>query len=181
LKKIIAFCGLPGSGKTSAIESIKDLGYIITMGDVVRNEAKIRNLKYTGENLGKVAKGLREKGGKDIIAIKCVELINSKNKDIIFVDGIRSVAEINIFRKFWKFPIVAITVSEKIRFKRLFERNRGDDPKTISDLKLRDEREIEFGLKEVLSIADYTIINDSSIEELIEKTRKISLEILKNY
>ena len=57
--KVIAFCGLPGSGKTSAIESIKDLGYIITMGDVVRNEAKIRNLEYTGENLGKVAKGLR--------------------------------------------------------------------------------------------------------------------------
>ncbi len=181
MKKIIAFCGLPGSGKTSAIESIKDLGYIYTMGDVVRNEAKIRNLEYTGENLGKIAKELREMGGQDIIAIKCVDLIKSENKDIIFIDGIRSIAEISIFRKFWQFPIVAITVSEEIRFKRLFERNRGDDPKNLSNLKLRDEREIEFGLKEVLSIADYTIINDSSIEELKEKTRKIILEILKSY
>ena len=179
--KVIAFCGLPGSGKTSAIESIKDLGYIITMGDVVRNEAKIRNLEYTGENLGKVAKELREMGGKDIIAIKCVELIKSKNKRIIFVDGIRSISEISIFKKFWKFPIVAITVSEEIRFKRLFERNRGDDPKILSDLKLRDEREIEFGLMEVIRTADYTVINDSSIDELKEKTRKIVLEILKNY
>ena len=179
--KVIAFCGLPGSGKTSAIESIKDLGYIITMGDIVRNEAKIRNLEYTGENLGKIAKELRKMGGQDIIAIKCVELIKSENKDIIFVDGIRSIAEIKIFRKFWKFPLVAITVSEKIRFKRLFDRNRGDDPKTLSDLKLRDEREIEFGLMEILSIADYTIINDTSIEELKEKTRKIILEILKRY
>jgi len=179
--KVIAFCGLPGSGKTSAIESIKDLGYIITMGDIVRNEAKIRNLEYTGENLGKIAKELRKMGGQDIIAIKCFELIKSENKDIIFVDGIRSIAEIKIFRKFWKFPLVAITVSEKIRFKRLFDRNRGDDPKTLSDLKLRDEREIEFGLMEILSIADYTIINDTSIEELKEKTRKIILEILKRY
>ena len=171
--KVLAICGLPGSGKTTAIEAINDLGYVITMGDVVRNEAKLRNLEYSGKNLGKVAKDLRKIGGSDIIAIKCVELIRSKTHNVVFVDGVRSIDEANIFREFWKFPIIAIVVSEDVRFERLFKRNRDDDPKNIKDLKERDGREIDFGLEELIKNADYTILNDSSIEVLKKKIRAL--------
>jgi len=56
--KVIGFCGLPGAGKSTAIEAINDLGFIISMGDVIRNEAKIRNIEPNDENLGKIAKTL---------------------------------------------------------------------------------------------------------------------------
>ncbi|MFX0133002.1 MAG: AAA family ATPase [Candidatus Hodarchaeota archaeon] len=179
--KVIAICGLPGSGKTTAIEAIEDLGIVITMGDIIRNEAKKRNLDPSGNNIGKIAKELREKGGPAIIAKKCVDLIKKKNAEIIFVDGVRSLPEVNIFRKFWKFPIIAIILDEKKRFKRLFERGRSDDPKSLQDLKHRDNREIEFGLDKVLESADYKILNNSSIEELKKKTRRVVVNIIKNY
>ena len=179
--KILAIVGLPGSGKTTAIDAIRDLGIVVTMGDVVRNEAKNRNLDPSGNNIGKIAKELREKGGPAIIAEMCVDLIkNLKNEEVIFVDGVRSISEINIFRRFWKFPIVAIVVDEKLRFIRLFERGRSDDPKNLDDLKERDRREIQFGLDEVIKNADYTIMNDSTIEDLKIKTREIVLNIIKN-
>lgn len=176
--KVIAICGLPGSGKTTAIEAIEDLGIIVTMGDVVREEVKNRNLEPSGNNIGKIAKELREKNGPAIIAEKCVELIKRKNKKIIFIDGVRSISEVTVFRKYWTFPIIAIIVDEEKRFKHLFERNRSDDPKTLEDLKERDKREIEFGLDKVLELAEYRIYNNSSIEDLKKKTRKIVLEII---
>ena len=179
--KICAIVGYPGSGKTTAIEAIRDLGLVVTMGDIVRNEAKRRNLEPSGNIIGEIAKELREKEGPGIIANKCVDLIKNKNEEVIIVDGVRSISEVNVFRKSWKFPIIAIVVKEEERFKRLFERGRSDDPKNIDDLKERDKREIHFGLKEVIKNADYKIRNDSTIQDLKNKTRKLILEIIEFY
>jgi len=179
--KVLAICGLPGSGKTTAIGAINDLGYVITMGDVVRNEAKLRNLEYSGKNLGIIAKELRKIGGSDIIAIKCVELIRSEIRNVVFVDGVRSLSEVNIFRKFWKFPLIAIVVNEEVRFERLFKRNRNDDPKNLFELKKRDKREIDFGLENLIKNADYVIVNDSNKEILKKNTRETVLKILQTY
>ncbi len=178
---VIGFCGLPGSGKSTAIEAIKDLGTIVTMGDVIRNEANRRNIEPSGENLGKIAKELREKGGPAAVAKKCVELINKLDEDIVIVDGVRSFYEVNEFRKEWKFPLIAIGLNDDERFRRLYERARSDDSRSIDEIKQRDKREIGFGLKEVVSNADYKIQNDSTIEVLKKKTRKLVLEILQNY
>jgi len=176
--KIIGFCGLPGSGKSTAIEAIADLGKIVTMGDVIRDEAKKRNIEPSGKNLGKIAKDLREKGGPSVIAKKCIELIKNLDDEIVIVDGVRSFYEVNEFRREWKFPLIAIELSDQERFKRLYERARSDDSKSIDEIIQRDKREIGFGLKEVVRNADYKIQNDSTKEMLKTKTRKLVLEVI---
>ena len=179
--KILAIVGLPGSGKTTAIEAIRDLGVVVTMGDIVRNEVKRRNIEPSGSNLGKMAEQLRKNEGPGIIAKKCVDLIMKQKDNIIFIDGIRSMAEINIFRKNWRFPIIAIIVDEKKRFRRLFKRSRSDDPKNLEELKERDNRELKFGFDEVLEEADYIINNNSTVDELKRKAKDVVLKIIQNY
>ncbi|GAH41723.1 unnamed protein product [marine sediment metagenome] len=179
--KILAIVGLPGSGKTTAIENIKDLGIVVTMGDIIRDEAKRRNIEPSGVNLGKIALELRKSEGMGIIAKKCVDLIIKLKGEIIFIDGIRSLAEVNIFRKFWKFPIIAIIVDEKKRLERLFKRSRSDDPKNLEELKERDTRELKFGLDKVLKEADYKIKNNSTVDDLKKKTRDLVLKVIQNY
>lgn len=176
--KILAIVGLPGSGKTTAIEAINDLGCVVTMGDVVRNEAKRRDIEPSGSNLGKIAQQLRKNEGPGIIAKKCVELIKKKKDNIIIIDGIRSLAEVNVFRKFWKFPIIAVIVDEKKRLRRLFKRSRSDDPKNLEELKARDNRELNFGLDEVLQEADYKIYNNSTIDDLKKEARDVVLKVI---
>jgi dephospho-CoA kinase len=124
---------------------------------------------------------MRIEEGPTIIAEKCVELIKNKKEEVIFIDGVRSLSEINVFRRYWKFPIIAIMVEKEIRFHRLFERGRSDDPKTIDELIERDTREIKFGLEEVLKNADYVIKNNSTIEDLKKNMRKLVIEIINNY
>ncbi len=177
-KIVIGFVGLAGAGKSSALEGIKSIGTIITMGDVIRKEAELRNLPLTSENLGMIAKDLRKEYGNDVIAKKCVELIKEHPSDTIFIDGLRSMNEVNIFREFLKFPIISIIIDEEIRIKRLLESGREDDSIKIDDIKERDEREAEFGLKEVIENSDYKINNNSTITDLQEKTRKIIEKII---
>lgn len=179
--KILAIVGLPGSGKTTAIEAISDLGIVVTMGDVVRDEAKRMNIEPSGRNLGEIAQQMRKKKGLGIIAKKCVDIIKKKKDDIIIIDGIRSLSEVNIFREFWKFPIIAVLVDEKKRLKRLFKRSRSDDPKNLEELKERDNRELNFGLDEVLEEADYKIYNNSTIDDIKKKTRDVVLKVIQSY
>jgi len=178
--KVIGFCGLPGSGKSTALEAIKDLGVIITMGNVIRDEAKKRNLAFNDNNLGKIAKDLRMKEGDEIIAEKSIEMIKKQKCTTIFVDGIRSIPEIKLFRREWKFPLIAIETNEKLRYERILDRSRSDDG-TKEMINVRDRREKEFGLEEVIEIADYTIYNNTTIDDLKERTKECVLNIIKNY
>ena len=179
--KVIGFCGLPGSGKSTALEAIMDLGKIITMGDVIRLEAEKQNLEKTPDNLGKIAKELRAKGGSEIIARKCVDIINALEEDVVFIDGLRSLSEVEEFKKFWKFPIVAIDTPNDLRLKFLLSRGRSDDPNNQIEFRKRDDREREFGIIEVINNAEIKIKNDSTIENLKELTKKIVREIIDNY
>jgi len=179
--KVIGFCGLPGSGKSTVLKAIEDLGVIITMGDIIRKEARERNIEPTDENLGKIAEQLREEFGPEILAEKCVELIKSLDREVVFIDGLRSIAEVNIFRNSWKFPFIAVTIDDNLRFERLSKRGRPDDPKTLEDLRERDLREIAFGLNDVINSANYKLNNNISKRDVQKKTRDLVLNIIKNY
>jgi dephospho-CoA kinase len=179
--KVIGFVGLPGSGKSEVLNAIKDLGVIITMGDVVRNEVRERNIDPSDENLGKIAQELREAFGPEIIAEKCEKLIRNLDANVIFIDGLRSNAEVKVFRKSWKFPVIAVVLDNKTRFERLSKRGRPDDPKTLEDLRERDLREISFGLKDVIDTANYKIDNTDPKIEVQKKIRELVLNIIDNY
>ena len=172
-KIVIGFVGLPGAGKTVALESVLDLGEIATLGNVVRQEADSRNLLHTDENLGLIGKELRKEFGEDIVARRLVEIVKAIPTKVIFIDGLRSMFEVEIFRNYWKFPIIAFVVDDKLRHERLMERGREDDSLNIDDLKERDNREINYGLLEVIENANYKINNNGTIEELQKKTRTI--------
>ena len=179
--KVIGFCGLPGSGKSTALESVKDLGLIVNMGDVVRNEAIKQRIELSDENLGRLAKNLRIEGGEDIIAEKCVEMIQNSQTEVVFVDGIRSSYELEVFRKYWRFPLIIIEADETNRYQRIIERARDDDSKSVLEIKKREKREIGFGILDLIQKGDYVIRNDTSINDLKRNTRNLIKNLIKNY
>jgi dephospho-CoA kinase len=179
--KVIGFCGLPGSGKSTVLKAIEDLGIIVTMGDVIRNEANHRNIAPSDENLGKIALELRKNYGPEVIAEKCVNLIKKLESEVIFIDGLRSMAEVTVFRKYWKFPLIVTVVNEKIRYERLSNRKRPDDPNSLSEIRDRDQREISFGLNEVIENANYKINNNLSEVDVQQETRALVFKIIGNY
>ncbi|MGQ9624423.1 MAG: AAA family ATPase, partial [Candidatus Bathycorpusculaceae bacterium] len=71
-KLVVGLSGMPGSGKSVVVNVAKGVGYgIVVMGDIVREEASIRGLELSHENLGKIMLELREKEGANVIAKRC--------------------------------------------------------------------------------------------------------------
>ena len=189
--KIIGVTGLPGSGKSVVSRAAKRLNIpIVRMGDVIREEAKNRN-KTTGE----VAVELRKEYGEFVVADRCVEIIknhinnkdansdeNIKTKsrikvpkcDIYMIEGIRSPFEVKIFKKnFDQFKIIAIHSTPNTRFKRLKRRMRPDDSRELSDFLLRDERELKFGIGDVIATSDYMVVNEGPLKKIKSIIRSI--------
>ncbi len=177
--KIIAFAGKPLAGKSEAARIARELGYrVIVMGDVVREEVMKRGLQMEDRIVGSVATELREKEGKDVIARRCIQKIKDQGIDddsILIIDGIRSIDEVNRFKKEFgeDFILISITAPPEMRYERARKRKREDDVASIEELLERDRRELSWGMGEALEEADIKIENTGTLEDFREKIRRL--------
>jgi len=167
-KILIGIAGMPGAGKDTIRKTVQKLGFpVIVMGDEVRSEAKRKGLKITPENLGKLMLQMRKENGPAAVAKRCIPKIKAIESPVIFIDGIRSLHEVEEFKKkFLNVKVLAIHASPKTRFKRLLKRGRRDDPKDWESFVERDRRELKVGLGEVIATADYMVINEGTKKNL---------------
>ncbi|HEC89768.1 MAG TPA: dephospho-CoA kinase [Thermoplasmatales archaeon] len=192
--KIIAFTGMPWSGKTEAVAVAREMNLpVFRMGDLVWEEVERQGLSVDAETVGRIANEMREKYSGDIWARRTCDKIKSmvdkmgsytESRDfnnIIIIDGVRSLDEVNYFKKFFgeDFIIIAIIASDEIRRQRALTRNRKDDADNILDIKKRDEREIKWGLPSVIEDADYVIRNEDTLKSFQIKIRKLLETIAK--
>lgn len=173
-KRVLGFVGLPGAGKSTALEVASEFGPVVTMGDVVRAEVKKRGLPPNPASLGMVARDLRETHGPDWIAKKCAEAISGLPERDILVDGLRSMVEVTVFKtQLARFAIVAVVADEARRHQWLQQRGRADDSVDPGTIEARDARERQFGVEEVIAAADYTIANDADVTTLKQRTKEV--------
>jgi dephospho-CoA kinase len=174
-RKVIGVAGMPGAGKAEISRIAHEKGYtILVMGDVVREETKLRRLDPTPENIGKITLRLREEEGPTVVARKCIPRIMNVNTDVVLVDGVRSPNEIHEFKKnFPYFFLIAVFSSPETRFRRLFRRKRSDDPKGLNSFLERDLRELNLGQGNVMVMADYLIVNEGTLQEYRAKIREV--------
>jgi len=174
--KLIAFVGMPGSGKSEASTVARSMKIpVVSMGDVVREEAAKCGLPPTDENIGGIGTALRRNEGMDAISKRCVPKIRAYGGDVVVIDGTRNIEEVNYFKKQFgiDFKLVAINAPFDLRFERVKKRARSDDMTGIKDLKRRDEREKGWGLDKAMELADITIMNISSLKEFQGEIRKL--------
>ena len=178
--KIIAFVGMPASGKSEAARIAAKMGIpVINMGDVIRKEVLRRGLEPTDSNTGMVATDLRKCEGMDAVARRCVSQIREVGSELVVVDGIRGIAEVECFRQdFGKgFILISIYTPIEVRFSRIQKRGRSDDMDSIDGLCLRDQRELGWGMGEAIEASRVEIENNFSLETF----RKDVIEVLNNY
>ncbi len=166
---------MPGAGKTTIAEALKSKGFDkITMGDAVRAEAARRKIEPTGENLGRLMLELREKNGPGAVAELIKDNILNSKSNVILVDGVRSLAEVNVLKNIGTVKVLAIHASGDTRFKFLTRRGRSDVPSDREEFASRDSREIGVGMSESIALADETISNNNlTIEQLVDNAYNI--------
>jgi len=188
--KIIGITGTLASGKTSVRDFFLShfSSYFISLSDIIREELVKEGKELKRENFVEKGNELRRKYGSHILAeVAILTLPKLSDKQIIVIDGIRNPDEVNYLRKrFGKnFVLIAVDAPKEIRFKRLLERKKEGDPKTFEEFLEMDEIDVgrnqpEYGQRvyDCLRLADYLIVNDSSIEEFNKKLEEICRVIL---
>jgi dephospho-CoA kinase len=174
-KSVLGVAGMPGSGKSLVVRVARTNGYgSVVMGDVVRQEAASNGLEPTPENIGRIMLGLREKEGKGVIARRCVPKIEETRRQKVVVDGIRSLEEVEEFRKRYpSFVLIAICASPETRFQRLYRRRRSDDSDGWDTFHQRDMRELSVGLGNAIAMAEYTVVNEQALDVVKNRVRNV--------
>ena len=176
--QVMGISGMPGSGKSIVSDMATEKGaLIVSMGDIVREEAKKR-----GESSKETAKNLRAEHGQYIVAeltIKKIKKIQDEGVEkLIIVEGIRSPHEVEMFKEnFDNFIILSVFTNPKIRFERLKLRMREDDSQDYAEFKKRDDTELGFGIGTVIALSDKLIINESDLDSFTEKIDEYFSEI----
>ncbi len=176
--QVMGISGMPGSGKSIISDLAAEKGAIIvSMGDIVREEAKKR-----GEGSKETAQNLRAEHGPYIVSELTIKKIKKLQDDgvenLIIVEGIRSHHEVEMFKEnFENFIILSVFTNPKIRFERLKLRMREDDSQEYSEFERRDKNELGFGIGTVIALSDKLIINESDLESFQDEINEFFSEI----
>lgn len=198
--RILGFTGMPGSGKSEAMEVAKARGIpVVRMGDLIWEEVDRQGLPRDAANVGKVANAMRQSHGKDVWALRTCERVRQIVSDLdakekaagarpaavaeqaprparlVLIDGIRSDEEVQTFRRLLgdEFELVAIHTDPEHRFDRMVKRGRADDSKDLDVLKARDEREMTWGIARTIALADEMVVNDGTLAQFRHKVEKL--------
>jgi dephospho-CoA kinase len=174
---IVGLTGMPGAGKTTVANYLSQKGILLLiMGDVVREVAENDGLEPTSDNLAKLMLRLRKRNGPEAVAHLIVNKIKLMKKEdnqlsVVIVDGIRSMAEVQVLRRIGSVKLLAIHGSTLTRYTHVRERGRSDVPSNIVEFDKRDKIEMDVGISNAIALADETISNnDISISELCQRS-----------
>ncbi len=180
--KILALVGLPGSGKSTAVEHFTEKGYPkVYFGGVVFEAMEKAGIEITPENEKAFRVSFREEHGKDVVANRIIEQIKNlaaAGQHRIIADGLYTWTEYKILKQ--AFPgeliLVSIVAPRHVRYHRLEQRP--IRPFTASEAYDRDVHEIENIEKAgPIAIADHFIINDGSMESLDTQLDALKQEV----
>ena len=174
--KVVSIVGMTGAGKSEVARLFEESGFIrIRFGDITDEEIKKRGLELNETNERYIREFLREEYGMAAYAKLNLPRIDevSKYSDVV-VDGLYSWEEYVFLKTYYGegFYVVAVWASPKTRHERLMRRP--ERPLTLEEAISRDEEEIENTNKGgPIAMADFTIINESSLENLRKEARRI--------
>lgn len=176
---MLVIVGMPGAGKSLASSVFRQKGIpVFVSGDIIRAEARRRGLKFTRKNLGELMLDIRKKEGMGAVAKRLVPIVEKSAGSVAVYEGARSVEEVAELRRKYRVLTVAIHASRQARFRRLQRRRRSDRPRGWADFDERDNRELGVGIAKLIALADRTVENEDTKEDLKRRMRRLLNTIL---
>jgi dephospho-CoA kinase len=178
--KVVAIVGMAGAGKSEVARLFEENGFIkIRFGDVTDEEIKKRGLKLNEENERCIRELLREEHGMSAYAVLNLPNIDlALKRSAVAIDGLYSWEEYTFLRNYYGsgFCVVAVWASPKVRYARLAART--ERPLTQAEAASRDRAEVEkIGKSGPIAMADFTILNESSLEGLRKEIENVILRL----
>ena len=172
--KTIGLTGTNGSGKGAAAQYFISKGYsFYSLSDVIREELNKDGLEPTRDNLIRKGNELRSLGGADFLAQRVMEKVKGK----AVIDSIRNPEEVRFLKSNKNFILLAIDADVELRYERVKKRGRDESAATLQEFIEKEDEEkttdpTQQQLHICLEMADFTVLNEGSLEDLYNKLEK---------
>lgn len=175
-KKIIAFVGMPGAGKSEAAAYLKEKNIpFVRFGSVTDEGLEKMGLPLTPDNERIFREKLRQELGMAAYAVKAESKIKEmlEEANLVGIDGLYSWEEyVYLKERFPNLILVQIFAQPKVRYSRLSKRP--IRPVPFEKSRERDIMELEkLNKGGPIAIADYIIENDEGLEKMKEKIDRL--------
>ena len=174
MKKKVYLIGLTGTngagkGEVASFFVEKDYDYY-SLSDVIREELQKKNQEFTRDNMIRMGNFMRMHFSPDILARSVAKKIEGK----AVIDSIRNPKEVEFFQNQENFMLLAIDAPAELRFERVKKRGRQESASSLQEFLAKEAEEMgtEESSQQLLAcmdMADHTIINDGTLEELRKK------------
>lgn len=179
---IIGLTGKNGSGKGEVANFLKERGFhYFSLSDALRDEASKRGETVSREVLVKLGNELREKEGPGCLAERIFSKLDPEKNYAI--DSIRHPSEVQVFRRRNDFKLLKTHAPDRLRFERLKQRGRENDPRVWEDFLALEAKEAKSHVKtdqqldQTLALADIQVDNNGPLKELHDKIKQILVQI----
>ena len=178
---VLAVVGQPCSGKDTLANDLALRGFVhISSGDMIRTDMVTTGVEQTRANTHDFAIEARRIKGPHYPA----NLIFEKISGDTVISGFRNSAEVNFLKeKFGRhFVLVAIDAPIESRYERAKARGRVGDEisfeqfKALEDIERKGSPETQE-VDKVIAMAQFTILNTGTKEELLEKANGLIAEL----
>lgn len=184
MKKVLAFVGMPGAGKSEATTYLKDKNVpFLRFGQFTDDEIAKRGLQLIQKDERVVREDFRKKLGMVAYAVmakpKIAEML--VHSDVIVLDGLYSWEEYILLKEeFSHLTLIQIYAEPTVRYARLAQRP--VRPMPLNKSRERDVAELEkLNKGGPIAIADFCIINNEEIEvmyrEIDNILKKLSIQL----
>ena len=175
MTQLIGLTGTNGAGKGEVASFFVEKGYAyFSLSDVIREELQKENQEITRDNLIRMGNAMRRKTTPDILARRVAKKIMGKT----IIDSIRNPQEVEFFRNRENFILLAIDAPAPIRFERVKQRGREESASSFQEFVAKEAEEMGTNtnrqqLLACMEMADHTIINDGTLEDLRKKLEEL--------
>ena len=170
--KVIGAVGDIGSGKDEVLKYLRDrygVPYLST-GDIVRQMAQEDGVQGTRENLEAISKRCFTELGRGCFVRMAAQEIVKRGWKVAGISGVRSPDDVAAMKEMFGsgFILVRVDINDpRIRFERVRLRGERRDPLTWEAFQEQDRNEEqEFQINRAEAMADYSIDNSGTLEEL---------------
>lgn len=174
---IIGITGTLGAGKGTVVDYlIKEKGFVhFSVRAFIVRELERRGMPVNRDTLTALANEMRAKNSPSYIIEELFREAVAQEKNCI-IESIRTPGEIAALRSKPNFFLLAVDADPRVRFNRIRKRRSETDNVSFNSFISSETREMHSddpnkqNLSECIKQADYTILNNGSLEELHEKT-----------
>lgn len=168
---IIGITGTNGSGKGTVVDYLVEKSFAhYSMSGVIIEEIKKRGLAVNRDNTRLVGNNLRKTHGPAYLVETNYERAMQAGGDAI-IEALRAIGEAE-FLKEHAVPLLAVDADRRIRYERITGRAGALDQVTFEHFSEQEDRELagtdvwDMNIAGVMAMADYTLHNDGTVEEL---------------